>query len=382
MKWKIKLLVFFYYATVGILIPFLPLFFKSQGFDSYQIGILLAIGPFVSILVQSPWGYLSDRRQTVKKIILLQLFMTLLLSVLLFNLGSFHLLILVMFFFCIFALPLFALVDSLILAAVKETNISFGRYRLWGSLGFALTAAAAGAIISLAGIELIEYLYQGLLLVTLLLALLVNDTPPAGKPANFASFKKLLANRELLFVLLLIALVGSTNKANDAFIGIFMQSIGGNEAAVGWAWMVGPLSEMVVFAVASSFLVRYNEIILLALASAVFAVRWLLFAITGNPDMIIIIQLLHGLSFGLLYISAVSYLCKVAPPELRSSGMGLIATFGGGVAGITGSLLGGLIMDGFGPQTLYWICAFISLLTAVAFMLLATRKRSAVVNKL
>lgn len=61
MELKIKLLVFFFYASVGVLIPFLPIVFKFQGMDSFQIGFLMAIGPFVSILVQSPWGILSDK---------------------------------------------------------------------------------------------------------------------------------------------------------------------------------------------------------------------------------------------------------------------------------------------------------------------------------
>ncbi|MCL0077453.1 MFS transporter [Peptococcaceae bacterium] len=72
---------------------------------------------------------------------------------------------------------------------------------------------------------------------------------------------------------------------------------------------------------------RSNEIKLLTIAAAVFAIRWFLFAIAKSPDLVIFIQVLHGLSFGLLYIAAVSYIYRISPAELKGSGMGLMVTF-------------------------------------------------------
>lgn len=374
MHWKLKLLIFTYFTTVGIIVPFLPLYFASQGLTNGQIGILLALGPFVSILVQSPWGYLSDRLQTVKKLLLLQYTACLLFSFLLFQLQSFSLLVPVVIGFYAFFLPSFPQLDCLILANSRETGKQFGSYRLWGSIGFAVTALAAGELLAVVGIERMKGLYQGLLLLSILLIFLVKDVPPSCNKATGSQFKELLKRPEVLYVLLFMALVNTTNKANDAFMGILIRSIGGTEAEVGWAWTTGPLSEIPVFALFGLLLARYNEMVLLSLAAGIYALRWLLFAITGDPQLIIVIQLLHGLSFGVFYMAGVSYIGKIVPPGLRASGQGLLATFGGGLAGIAGSLLGGFIMDHFGPQFMYAASAVLVLLAVVAFNLVVKQK--------
>jgi len=374
LQWKMKLLIFFYFTTVGIIVPFLPLYFDSQGLTNGQIGILLALGPCVSILVQSPWGYLSDRLQTVKKLLLLQFTACLLFSFLLFHLRSFSLLVPTLIGFYAFFLPSFPQLDCLILANSKETGKHFGSYRLWGSLGFAVTALAAGELLAVVGIEWMKVLYQGLMLFSIFLIFLVKDVSPSCKTATSSQFKELLKRREVLYVLIFMALVNTTNKANDAFMGILIRSIGGTEAEVGWAWTTGPLSEIPVFALFGLLLARYNEVVLLALAAGIYALRWFLFAVTGDPDLIIVIQLLHGLSFGLFYMAGVSFIGKIVPPGLRASGQGLLATFGGGLAGIAGSLLGGFLMDHFGPQFLYAASAGLVVVAVMAFNLLVVKR--------
>lgn len=375
LKWKIRSLAFFYYATVGVIVPFLPLFFQSRGLTSGEIGILLALGPFVSILIQSPWGYLSDRLQTVKKLLILQMSTCLIASLLLFNLDSFYLLIPAVVIFYAFFLPIFPLLDSLILANIKDTGENFGSYRLWGSIGFAITALSAGQLLAVVGIEWIKALYQGLLLLSLLLALLVTDVPPASRSCTSTQFRDLLRKREVLLVLIFVALVNTTNRANDGFISILIKSIGGTEADVGWAWTVGPVSEIPIFAIFGLLLTRFREEVLLALGATAYAVRWFLFATASTPETIILIQLLHGVSFGLFYMAGVSYIGKIVPHELRASGQGLLATFGGGVGGIAGSLLGGFMMDHFGPKTLYFSCSMLVVLAVVTFNLLVVKGR-------
>lgn len=375
MKLKLKLLIFFYFSTLGILLPFLPLLLKTRGLDSSQIGILLAIGPFISMLVQSPWGYLSDRLQTVRKIIIIQITAAFLLSLFLFNLHSFYSLIPVMILFYAFAWPPIPLLDCLMLATVKETEDSYGSYRLYGSIGFALTALMAGAILSVVGIERVNYLYQGILLISLLMAFLVHDVQSSRKPTSPLKLRKLITRPVLLIFLLVIALISMTNKANESFMGIFISEIGGAESEVGWAWTVGTLSEVPIFAMSGLLLARFNELTLLALAAAIYSIRWLLFATTSDPNIIILVQLLHGLTYGLFYLSAVSYVSKIVPPELLATGQGLFYTFAGGVAGVTGSLIGGFILDGFGARVMYYSSSLLALLSAAAFVVMALKHR-------
>lgn len=374
MKIRINVLIFFYFTTVGTLMPFIPLLFHHRGLSASQIGFLMALGPLVSLLVQSPWGVLSDRLQTVKKIIMLQMVATLLLSLLLFNIESFYRLIPVVFVFFAFFLPTFPLLDCLILSRIKETGESFGSYRLWGSLGFATAALSVGALLTVIGIERVGYIYQALLVFSILLAIPVADAQPAGKSFNTQGLRELFGNKQIISVLILMALINAANRANDTFMGIHIENLGGSAATVGWAWTVAPLSEVPVFALFGFLLMRLREEALLALGAVFYALRWLLFALATVPEHIVIIQLLHGLSFGLIYMAGVSYINKVVTPGLRASGQGMLATFFSGLAGITGSLLGGFIMDLYGPVFLYGGSSLLALLAAGLLIMLVKRK--------
>ncbi|WMT42130.1 MFS transporter [Paenibacillus sp. D2_2] len=79
---------FWQYAILAVLAPFLPLYFANLGYSSSQIGFLMMIGPFVASMIQPFWGYLSDRLQTVKKIIFWLWILAIIGSVLLFNSGA------------------------------------------------------------------------------------------------------------------------------------------------------------------------------------------------------------------------------------------------------------------------------------------------------
>ncbi len=361
-KWFLKFTILLYFSTVGIILPYFPLLFSHRGLDSSQIGTLLAIGPFVSTLVQFLWGIVSDRLQTVKKLVIFLLIMGGLSSNLIFSSDSFRSLLAAVFIFYAFAWPVIPLLDSLTLATVKETGEGYGSYRLWGSLGFAISALLGGTILKTIGIENVGYLYQSLLCACILMCMLILDTRPSAHRVTLNEAKRILGRKEILVFLLIATLLSTTNKANDAFLGLYIQHLGGSEQAVGWAWTVAPLSEIPIFAFSGYLMTRFHELYLLALASIAFGLRWILFSLVQSPEMLIPVQLLHSLTFGLFFMSAVGYMSRLVPQNLRASGQGLLSTFIGGVAGIFGSYMGGILFSS-GPRLLYISLAIVSLCT-------------------
>src|SRR5690625_7048648 len=66
----LKMFLFCFHATNTIILSFLPLYLKDKGLTGTEIGWVLAIGPFASIIAQPFWGFLSDKYKTVKKILI------------------------------------------------------------------------------------------------------------------------------------------------------------------------------------------------------------------------------------------------------------------------------------------------------------------------
>ncbi len=368
----LKLFIFFYFSTIGLFLPFLPLLFHHKGLTNWQIGVLFSLGPLVIITMQPVWGFISDRLKTVKKLIILQLVVTALLSMLVFRLKSFELLLPALFLFNVFSFPVIPLTDSLTLSSIKNTDGHYGSFRLWGSLGFGFSAVFFGIFFRLYSLDLFPVCYFVLLLVCIVISFFLADAVYLGRKAELGDVKILLSDRRVMTFLLLTALLNSANRANDAFLGIFIKQMGGNTETVGYAWTVAALSEVPVLAAGGFLLARFSELKLLAAAAAVFSVRWALFSVVTTPSVIVLLQLTHSLSFGLFFLCSVYHMSKLVPDRLRSSGQGLLAAFLGGLAGIAGSALGGLLITGLGVGPLYVTCSLVAL---ASFMFYLARSR-------
>lgn len=106
---------------------------------------------------------------------------------------------------------------------------------------------------------------------------------------------------------------------------------------------------------------KYHTLIFVILAGAIYTLRWFLFALVDDYWMIIGLQFLHGLTFGILYLSAMDYVTRLIPRILQSTGHLIFYAVFFGVSGIIGSLLGGAIIDQYGGSTLYFVLGFIAL---------------------
>lgn len=361
----LKVFLFFFHSSAIIIISFLPLYFEEIGLSGSKIGLLLAMGPFSALFFQPLWGYLSDRYKTVKKMMFL-LFIGVFLSVpILFQTTNIYLLLLVMVVFYSFFSPLGALSDSLAQRTSKQYGSTFGSIRMWGSIGFAVTGIIGGYILVKIGIQNILYPYLFYNFLSFLLVIKISDVKDGSHPITFADSKRVLSNKKFVFFLFFMLLIAMTHRANDTYLGIFISSLGGDESLIGWAWFIAVGSEALIFATSRYWFNLYNEHTLIIISAFLYAVRWFLFTVIETPIGIILLQLLHGITFGVFYLTAFELVSKLVPRELNTTGHLLFTSFFFGLAGIAGSLLGGLIIEHDGPVSLYLYMGIAALLGTV-----------------
>lgn len=71
-----KFFYFFYFSSLGSLLPYLALYFKQMKLTPSQVGILMGLKPFVEFICTPLWGTFVDRFKTGKSVLLLSLFVT------------------------------------------------------------------------------------------------------------------------------------------------------------------------------------------------------------------------------------------------------------------------------------------------------------------
>ncbi|PYZ96437.1 MFS transporter [Alteribacter lacisalsi] len=351
--WKLKGMLFFIHSAMTILVSYLPVYFQHLGLTGSQIGILLAVGPLAAIMSQPFWGFMSDKWQTVKRVLLSCLIGGLITGFVVFQMTAFLWIMLLLFIFFAFMAPAGGLGDSLAQKVSQQRGVSFGSIRMWGSLGFGTSSLLSGFLLARFGIENIYYLYAFLLIIAIFFCTRAPDSEPARKKASLKSALKLGANPLLGFFLLMIFFISLTHRVNDSFLGLYIVELGGSESIIGTAWFIGVITEAVVFGMSAYWLRRFHPLTFISIAAFIYVIRWLLMVLANSPADVLFIQVLHGLAFGLFYLTAFQFIARLVPEELESTGHLLFISVFFGVSGVIGSLAGGVIIDSFDFRTLY-----------------------------
>ena len=88
-------------------------------------------------------------------------------------------------------------------------------------------------------------------------------------------------------------------------------------------------------------------------SSVFFIVQYALYTVVETPAQILLMQLLHGPSFGIFMTGIVYYVYSLAPERLKATAQTLAYALRIGISGLIGSSLGGWIIDNYGIKTLF-----------------------------
>ncbi|MCB9672495.1 MAG: MFS transporter [Alphaproteobacteria bacterium] len=265
---------------------------------------------------------------------------------------------------------IFPLADA---ATVHAVGAGYGVVRGVGSLGYIGGVLAVGAVR-----ETLPSAPLALGLVLLLVSIgLSGRLPPIPhvEPAP-GSLRLLLASRRRVLVLLVAFLNGLSITAYDHLFALHMErtgvSAGFTSVAIAW----GVLVEVVVMVVGPNLLGRVRGEVLLVVAVASGIPRFALTAWSSDPRVVAALQGLHGLQFGLFWITSVDLLGRSAPDALRRSAQALLPAAGFGVAPLVVLLAGGAWLRTGTTSALFASLVVPALAATAAALFLALDRRA------
>jgi PPP family 3-phenylpropionic acid transporter len=142
---------------------------------------------------------------------------------------------------------------------------------------------------------------------------------------------------------------------------------------MGLALTCATVSELAVFAVADRLLRRWSLRQLLVAALVVLALRLVAYAASTATWQVLLIQLLHGPTFALMWVAGVTSASRLAPDGLGATAQGLFSGANFGLSGAVGGLCGGALYEAFGGTGLY-AAAALWVLVALAVYGVAGRR--------
>ena len=170
------------FLTLGVQLPFLPLWLTAKGLDAGSIGIVLAIPAVIRIVAIPLATRLADRRDAVRGVIILASAGAVAgFAALAFAQGAAAIMLVYALASAAYA-PVMMLADTYALRGLAQRGRAYGPVRLWGSAAFIAASFGAGALLDwMAPVDLIWLMVGAMAIATAAaLALLPLSAEPAG----------------------------------------------------------------------------------------------------------------------------------------------------------------------------------------------------------
>ncbi len=319
------------FLTVGIYLPFWPLWLSARGLGADQIGVLLACGTWVKVLSGPVLAQIADRTGGAKATIVVCALMSVLFFSWFYLAEAFWAILAIQVLVSIFHPPLTPLTETQTMAAATAKRLDYGRVRLWGSLAFIVGTLGAGWLLTGRDAGLVLPLILGALGLNLLAALAFPSSRRAAATAPLRGLWLMFANRQFLMFLAATSLLAASHAVYYGFSALHWRAAGLSEAMVGWLWAEGVIAEVILFAFGGRVVARLGPFGLLAVAGAGGAVRWLVLAGTTALPALFAAQLLHAATFGAAHLGAMHFLARNAPPGLAASAQAIYSAVSGGL---------------------------------------------------
>jgi PPP family 3-phenylpropionic acid transporter len=244
-----------------------------------------------------------------------------------------------------------------------EEGSNYGRIRLWGSLGFLVSAVLAGLWISTPGSPLVPVSTAVLLGLVVLTSFVLPPHAhfPPGPIREEA--RRLVRQRSFQFFLASAFFGQASHSAYDLCSGLLFQDLGGG-SLVGTGWGIGVAAEITMLAGSAYFLARYRALHLRTFALAVTAVRWLLMGSISSVPVLLVLQLLHAITFAMMWFSSIALVKDLSSPRTLGTAQGLFIA-ASAVGGVLGMLIWGPLYRAGGAGPVFVCAALIALISCL-----------------
>ena len=380
---------FVYFGSLGIFYPYFALYLRENaGLTGTQVGLILAISPFVGMMAQPIWGQLADRTGARSRTLA---FLTVGTALGYLGLGmadGFWPIVLATAVLALVGTAIFPMMTSVSLAILGDAGRhAFGHVRAWGTIGYfilimvfpwmlqifagPLDQRVFDANVSQPGLGLMFPITASLVLVASFIAFFLPKKGAVALRAARGDWRELIHNRAFLRFLCFSLIAHFLMHGPMWLFPLFVRSRGGDLTTIRDMWVLMLLVEIPLVFSTGSGLKRLGARGLLGVGVLIGGMRWTLCALITDPALLFAVQALHGVTVVGLNLGSPLYLDVVAPEKLRSTAQGILSMVGSGIAGIASNISAGWLMDRSGIDLLYLICGLGALaLGALAWWIL------------
>jgi len=369
----LRLLYALAFGSLGAILPYLAVELEEAGLTTRSLGIVLLAFP-VGRLISGPLAaWLADRYRLSARLlsgawalaavsILLVAHATTVVGATTALLG-----------YTLSVTTFGPILDGVATALLGSERASYGRIRLWGSMGFLVMVLLGGMVRDHLGLSPLG-LGSILLAIAAVRAALLRDVRTAPPPPILPALVGMLRSPGMVLLMVAAMLHTITLTGYDLLFASHVVRLGLPTRVAGWAMALGVAVEVMLMAASPFLLRRVGTEKLLSLAIAAGVLRWGLTAMVTEPWAVVAVQSLHGVTFGLFWVAAIHLISSRAEPGVEASSQSVFYLACWGVGGLVAVPLATEVMAAWGSQVMFGVFAGVSVL-GVGVLLAAYRAR-------
>jgi PPP family 3-phenylpropionic acid transporter len=369
--YRFALLYFFFFGAFGTYVPWMPPFLESRGLGAAEIGLALAAVQAARALLPPAWGWLADRLQAPRGLLVTGAGTASLALLSMALPGEPGDLVLRLILYGVMVVPAMPLLETLTLGGLAGARQRYGPIRMWGSVGFIVAAWGTGALVPVAGLAMVPWACAVPLFCGAAWAML---TVP---PVTIASPRQPPRLRELPWAYLvpLVAAAAMAQLSHGPYYAFFtleLRDRGISTVVIGLLWALAVVAEIGFMAVSPKWLPRIGLARALRWGTLLTAVRWLTLGSSDALWLVAVSQLLHAASYAAIHLATLQLVDAVTPAHSKATAQSMLsgAVWGLGVGlGLVGAGQG---LAFLGYDGLYLAATAVAIL---AFGLAATAPR-------
>ena len=397
-NWHFSGFYFFYFVSVGVLVPYWSLHLKYLDFNATQIGQLMGIFLLTKVVAPNIWATMADRIASEKGhslgLLKFAAIAAFTFYCLMFWATSFWTVGAVMVAYCLFFNAWLPQLEAATLNHLKSQSSGnhssnqqdqdsgahhYGSIRLWGSIGFIVSVMVLGALIDRYGPMVIvpAGAFSFLCIAVTSFWMKSGETNSTAEISATATAKtpiSQLLNIKIILLLLLCVAMQISHAPFYTFFSIYLESYGYSKTYIGILWSVGVVFEIGIFLIGYRLLRYYRLAHLLTFTFAIASARWFMLAqYPENGAILFFSQILHAFTYGLYHSIMIQLIDRFFQGRYQIRGQALYTSLSFGLGGAAGSIISGYVWSSYGGNFLFLCAGGLMLLVTIISLLITPR---------
>lgn len=314
----------FKFLAVGIAVPFLPLWLKSQGLTDSDVGFVNSAPIWMMVLINIFVGRIADKAKDWRQVIVVANLLSGFAAITLFFVHGFWA---ILFCWTLTVLPFMVgapVTDAATLRMARRRNLDFAMIRVWGTVGYVAANLFSGWMLNLSGVGLFLPLFVSFCLMRGFMSLqLPKFRAEAPEDKNLGPEVKVAPPHPLQaleirhvfrpwFALTVLgsAFIVASHGPLYAFGSILWDRAGLSSTIIGPLWAIGSAAEILTFFVFARMAKRFSARHLLIFAAAITVLRWVGMGFDVPVWGFFALQTLHAISFGVTYLGTLNFVAN------------------------------------------------------------------------